>query len=447
MIRAALYIRVSHDEQVLHGLSLEAQEATLKEYAQNKGYTIIDTYADEGITARKKLSNRKDLQRLLNDVQAGKIDLILVTKLDRWFRNIKDYYAVQEILEKNNCNWKTVLEDYDTSTASGRLHINIMLSVNQDECDRTSERIKAVFQHKKENGEVCNASAPHGYKIENKKLVIDEKAADEIRDMFNFYEMNNNVSKTKKYISEKYGYVNYGLVRRRLSCERYIGEFKGIKNYCPAIISEKQFKNVQRLLSMNKREYNTNIDYIFSGLLRCKYCGRSLRGNARMRYGEYYKLYRCERAVKEKVCHNTYALPEKGILEKYLLANIKPELEKYKVSYEIKKANTNKSDIASKLSKCRKRLEKLKDLYLDDLIDKGAYKAEYVQLNDTIAGLEAQMEDDADTNIDRINDILSMDFESIYHTLQDTEKRHIWQSIIDYIEIGNNRNDITIHFL
>ena len=91
MIRAALYIRVSHDEQVLHGLSLEAQEATLKEYAQNKGYTIIDTYADEGITARKKLSNRKDLQRLLKDVQADKIDLILVTKLDRWFRNIKDY--------------------------------------------------------------------------------------------------------------------------------------------------------------------------------------------------------------------------------------------------------------------------------------------------------------------------------------------------------------------
>ena len=111
---------------MLHGLSLEAQEATLKEYAQNKGYTIIDTYADEGITARKKLSNRKDLQRLLKDVQSDKIDLILVTKLDRWFRNIKDYYEVQDIFEAHNCNWKTVLEDYDTSTASGRVHINIM---------------------------------------------------------------------------------------------------------------------------------------------------------------------------------------------------------------------------------------------------------------------------------------------------------------------------------
>ena len=185
MIRAALYIRVSHDEQVLHGLSLEAQEATLKEYAQNKGYTIIDTYADEGITARKKLSNRKDLQRLLKDVQADKIDLILVTKLDRWFRNIKDYYEVQDILEAHNCNWKTVLEDYDTSTASGRLHINIMLSVNQDECDRTSERIKAVFEHKKQQGEVCSGRVPDGYVIKDKKLIIDEKQAQEIGDLFN----------------------------------------------------------------------------------------------------------------------------------------------------------------------------------------------------------------------------------------------------------------------
>jgi len=445
MIRAALYIRVSHDEQVLHGLSLEAQEATLKEYAKAKGYTIIDTYADEGITARKKLSNRKDLQRLLKDVQNDKIDLILVTKLDRWFRNIKDYYAVQDILEAHNCNWKTVLEDYDTSTASGRLHINIMLSVNQDECDRTSERIKAVFKHKKENGEVCNASAPHGYIIKDKKLVIDEKAAAEIKDMFDYYERCNNVSKTKKYITEKYEYVNYGLIRRRLSCERYIGEFKGIKDYCPAIISTEQFNNVQRLLSMNKREYNTGIDYIFSGLLRCKYCGRSLRGNARMRSGRYYKLYRCEKAVKEKVCTNTYALPEAGILEKYLLAHIKPELERYKVEYEVKQKQTDKQDIACKLVKCRNKLEKLKDLYLDDLIDKSAYKAEYVRLNDMIAELEAQTQDSS-IDLDSIDSVLAMDFESIYHTLKDTEKRYLWQSIIDYIEVGNNRNDITIHF-
>ena len=81
-------------------------------------------------------------------MRAGKIDIVVFTKLDRWFRNIAEYYKVQEVLETHNVNWKTIHEDYDTSTASGRLKINIMLSVAQDEADRTSERIKAVFDSK-----------------------------------------------------------------------------------------------------------------------------------------------------------------------------------------------------------------------------------------------------------------------------------------------------------
>ena len=183
MTRVALYIRVSTSEQGVHGLSLEAQREALTKYAKEKGYSIVDTYADEGITARKQLKNRKELQRLLSDVKKDKIDLILVTKLDRWFRNIKDYYQVQDILEAHNCNWRTIFENYDTSTASGRLHINIMLSVNQDECDRTSERIKAVFKHKKENKEVCSGNVPYGYYIdENKHMQIDTEKAKEVQD-------------------------------------------------------------------------------------------------------------------------------------------------------------------------------------------------------------------------------------------------------------------------
>lgn len=444
MIRVALYIRVSHDEQVLHGLSLEAQEQALREYAKAKGYTVIDTYADEGITARKKLERRKELQRLLKDVQADKIDLILVTKLDRWFRNIKDYYNVQEILEKHNCNWKTIFENYDTSTAGGRLHINIMLSVNQDECDRTSERIKAVFKHKKENGEVCSGTVPYGYRIENKRLSIDEEKAQEVRDLFNYYEKCNNLSKTRLYISDKYGHIDYMKARRRLMNEKYTGSFDGIKDYCPAIIPPRQFEAVQELLRKNKREYKKGVDYIFSGLLKCKYCGCILHANNRKRSGKDYKVYRCEKAYRDKACSNTYSIPEKNILEKYVLDHIKPELEKYKVEYEIKQTQSDKQDIAQKLVKCRNRLDKLKDLYLDDLIDKTTYKAEYTRLNDTIAELEAQQTDNKDMS--HIDEILSMDFESIYQTLADTEKRYIWQSIINHIDIGNNREDITIYF-
>lgn len=83
IIRCAIYDRVSTDGQVKEGLSLDAQQEALTEYALSHHYKIVDYYADEGITARKKMQNRKDLIRLLNDVKADKIDLILVTKLDR----------------------------------------------------------------------------------------------------------------------------------------------------------------------------------------------------------------------------------------------------------------------------------------------------------------------------------------------------------------------------
>ena len=88
----------------------------------------------------------------------------------------------------------------------------------------------------------------------------------------------------------------------------------------------------------------------------------------------------------------------------------------------------------------------MKDLYLDDLIDKDAYKAEYASLNSMIVDLEKQMDNDTEIDTDTVNAILEMDFENIYNTLQPNEKRYIWQSIIDYIEIGTNRDDITIHF-
>lgn len=450
MTRVALYLRVSTEEQAINGLSLQAQREALEKHARERGYSIVDIYADEGITARKQLSKRKELQRLLSDVKKDKIDLILVTKLDRWFRNIKDYYTVQDILEAHNCNWRTIFENYDTSTASGRLHINIMLSVNQDECDRTSERIKAVFKHKKENKEVCSGNVPYGYYIdENKHMQIDEAKAKEVQDAYNYYELHNNMMQTRNYLSDKYGYITYTATRKRLTHEAYTGTVNGIKDFCPAIISAKQYKNVQRLIGMNKKQYKPKApqeEYIFSGMIKCKECGGSFNSNRIFRSGKCYKFYRCQRAKREKNCSNKYTLSEKGILEPYLLSHIKEELQNYKISYEVKQESKDTQDISLQLNKARNKLYKLKDLYLDDLIDKDAYKAEYARLNGTVAELEKELDNDSDMDIDTVDTILNMDFESIYNTLQPNEKRYIWQSIIDYIEVGTNRDDITIHF-
>ena len=158
---------------------------------------------DAGISARKPATKRPELQRLLNDVRAGLVDVILFTKLDRWFRNIAEYYKVQEVLEKHHVNWRTIQEDYDTSTASGRLKINIMLRVAQDEADRTGERIKAVFESKLMRNEPISGKVPLGYKIENKRLVIEPEKADIVRDIFRYYISTRSIRETRKYIINK----------------------------------------------------------------------------------------------------------------------------------------------------------------------------------------------------------------------------------------------------
>ena len=113
ILRVGLYGRVSTEEQALRGFSIEAQVDALKEYAKKNNMKIVDIYLDEGISGAKPPLKRPALNRLLEDVKAGKIDMILFTKLDRWFRSVKEYFKVQEILEDNKVEWKTILEDYD----------------------------------------------------------------------------------------------------------------------------------------------------------------------------------------------------------------------------------------------------------------------------------------------------------------------------------------------
>ena len=102
IICAAIYIRVSTEEQVRHGYSLNSQKERLIDYCKQKNYKITEIYADEGKSARSKLNSRKELIRLINDAKLKKFDRIVFWRLDRWFRNISDYYKIQEILEKNH---------------------------------------------------------------------------------------------------------------------------------------------------------------------------------------------------------------------------------------------------------------------------------------------------------------------------------------------------------
>lgn len=450
METVALYCRVSTEEQALNGDSLRMQEQELTNYAKNNNMSIYDIYIDDGYTATNL--KRPALQRLLNDIENKKIDRVLFVKLDRWSRGVRNYYKLFDILERNNCNWQTIFEKYDTSTASGRLHINIMLSVAENESSTTSERIKAVFKDKVMRGEVITGKCPIGYKIENKKLVIDKEKEQLVKDIYDHYEKSNSIVSTTKYFNN-IGSFTAERIKRILKNKIYIGEYKGNVNYCEPIISIEQFNKVQELLKINRKKYEKNKiydkDYIFTGLLKCKCCGNNLIGNRITRnsniIGKYVDLsYRCSNHHMRNLCNNKYNITEKT-LEKHLIKHIKEELNNYIVNMQITEINNTKKDNTKVINKIKNKIEKLKDLYLDDLIDKETYKKDYEELNNQLEELSKE-DTDKIINIEPLQEFLKLDIPIIYDTLNSLEKRRLWVSIIDYIEIGTNKNEIVIHF-
>ena len=438
MKRVALYIRVSTEEQKIHGLSLETQKDALIEYANKHHFSIVDYYIDAGLTARKKLSHRKEMLRLLDDVKKGKIDLIIFTKLDRWFRNISDYYKVQEIIERHNVNWKTIYEDYDTSTANGRLHINIMLSIAQDEADRTSERIKVVFESKRARGETPANRAPLGYKIVNSKLLVDETTKQIAIDIFNNYDLTHSVNGCVRLARERYGYKIYDYsIRRMFENPTYTGCFKNIPNFNEAIISPELFNRIKTFRAA--REFKNQLaegrTYLFSTLIFCKECGHNMscRFTRQMhKDGLFeYHYYRCKEAGVHKVCPNKKERNELYI-EEYLLNHFENALKAKVLEIESKPKKKITHISADKLTK---RLTKLKDLYLDDLISKSDYKEEYDIISKQLYELSLS-EDSVDTS--KYKKLLDMDIKSIYNNFSPTERKKFWLGALEKVLIDQN---------
>lgn len=313
--RVGKYIRCSHDGQVLHGDTLEAQNALLDEFIAVNHMILVDTFVDEALTARKKFTRRKEFVRLLNGVRAHDFDMILFTKLDRWFRNIGDYHKIQEILEENGVQWKAITESYDTTTTNGRLHVNIRLSVAQDECDRDSDRIKDVFEYKLRNKTYISGSLPRGLKLdEEKHVIIDEEWKQFALDMFDHFEQTNSKRRTLLYLKDKYGiYLCYDTIARNLRNTLYKGMYRNDAEFCEPLISPERFDRIQELGKRNVRQRYTNRIYIFAGLLICSSCNHYLVGQTTHRTladgtEKHYPAYRCNQRYQSHSCDRNFPL-------------------------------------------------------------------------------------------------------------------------------------------
>lgn len=448
-LRVAKYRRVSKKEQAIKGFSLQAQDEVLDAHIKEKGYILVGDYVDEGITA--STLNRPDLKRLLDDVRAGKIDLIIFTKLDRWFRSVAHYYKIQEILEEHKVPWRTILEDYNTETSDGKFKVNIMLSVAQQELDRTSERIKVVFESKIKNKQPITSALPYGYKIgidENntKRVIKDETAKDAIFDFFAFFEIHQSLRATMLYINNKYDlHLSYNTCKNMIRNTMYAGIYHNVSEYCEAYISNERFNKIQKILSKNKNVKMYKYTYLFSGLIRCPQCGRvmagcKLKSKKDGKYEYHYFYYRCGHAYVNSNCKNRVSISESKI-EKYLLKHIEEELKKYIVKSEI--IETTKKKPKYDKAKLKRQLDRLNRQYREERIDDDEYDEEYNILQTKLAqcNLEPEKRD-----LKPLRAFLESDFQMIYKTLSKAEQRSLWRSIISEIVIYDYDN-IDIKFI
>lgn len=438
MKRVFLYVRVSTEEQALHGLSIEAQTAALKEWAERNGHEIVDIYTDAGISARKPASKRPELQRLLADVRAGKGDLIVFTKLDRWFRNIAEYYKVQEVLELHRVDWRTVHEDYDTSTASGRLKINIMLSVAQDEADRTSERIKAVFETKRTKREPLTGNCPTGYKIACKRIVKDPETETAVASFFRKYLACGSVSAAQQEALDNGLRIEYQLASKMLDSPAYYGHYYGIDGMTQPYITKAEFDRIQAMRLRPVRRTIKNRVYLFSGLAVCGGCGFHL--GCKTNTHSKTPMYNCPgHYIKRSGCENKTNLSERKI-EQYLVASIDGRLAAIKAVVTKNEGAGRARNYKAEISAIRSKLAKLKNLYLNDLISLDEYKADHEAFSETLRELAERDTAVRKPDFTTAESLLADGWKDIYWDTSKEGKREFWRVLLRQVRIYPDRH-------
>lgn len=439
MKRVFLYVRVSTEEQAVHGLSIEAQTKALEAWARANGHKVVDTYVDAGISARKPATKRPELQRLLADAQAGKGELIVFTKLDRWFRNIAEYYKVQEILEKCHVDWRTIHEDYDTSTASGRLKINIMLSVAQDEADRTSERIKAVFESKRQKLEPLTGQMPYGYIIDGKKIVKDPETEKVVDTFFHSFLSSGSIAAAQRDVSEQCGVsLSYQKVHKMMDSTAYYGRYFDADGMTPPYLTEEEFARMQGMKRKIVRKSPKNHVFLFSGLVVCPECGR--RMGTRRSTTANYQYYTCPAPyTMVGVCNNRVCLSERKI-EVCLLETLDKKMEQRKLAYEQGMARSIGIGHKTEISAVRGKMARLKDLYLNDLITLEEYKADKEAFEARLSELIKKDEPLKRPNFETLQAAMPAGWQTMYTDTGKEEKRAFWRIILREIRVFPDRH-------
>jgi len=332
--KCAIYARVSTDSQAeVEFNSCQAQEEKIKSFINSQeNLLVFKIYNDAGFTGANL--ERPALAEMLKNIQEDKINMVIVYKIDRLTRSPKDFYALMEVFEQYKVDFISITERFDTSTPSGRLLRNIMLTFAQFERELTSERTKDKLLERAQKGMWNGGSIPYGYKVTDKRLVPDEQKAQKLREIFALFASTGSLAEVYKTLKRKQVLNDKNLpfskthLQSILKNPVYIGKFrysgKIYQGMHQPLISEDLFNHVQQFFKEKTRKLRLYKDYMLGGLVNCAECGSKMtpsytnKGNMRR-----YYYYRCTKTFKQDwhACSTRQVNADR--LESFVIDNLK----------------------------------------------------------------------------------------------------------------------------
>lgn len=458
--RIACYIRVSTQEQKLHGLSLDAQRDALRRYAEAHGLNIVEWYEDEGVSGRKLIRRRPALQRMLNDAKAGKFDRIIFIKLDRYFRSVAEYYECQKILEANKVTWTATEEKYDLTTANGRYWVTQKLAMAEYEADQTGERINLVNEYKIRTGQPLTGSHRQGLaftvgrdeKTGLKNVIPDPETKELVTDFINHFLTYQSVKGSTVYINNKYGTTyEYQRLKNMLRDTKLYGHFRGNDFYCTGYMDKATWDKIQSLLGTNVKKRQNNRVYLFSGLICCPDCGRNLVGTTSVNRktvkpnGKVYihtnpiYQYRCNKAKMSELC-TFKKYPNEERLEKALLNNLNRFINNHITHVKITaNTNTHTDGVKNSIANLQAEMNRLNTMFRKGRVKEDEYDRDYDELERQMAELQESLTPAEERDLSIYEELLAKDdWKSLYNALNRENKRAFWRKYIKAIKLGDD---------
>ena len=326
-VRCALYTRKSHEDGLDQDFnSLDAQRESAEAYVasqKHEGWMALDERYDDAACSAATM-DRPALQRLLSDVKHGRVDAVVVYKIDRLSRSLRDFGRLMEVFECHGVSFISVTQRFDTSSSMGKLTLNVLMSFAEFEREIIGERIRDKIAAQKRRGKHTGGMPVFGFDTdrEAKKLVVNGKEARLVRWIFKRFceirsttrlaaELNRQGHRTKAWISlkgkEHGGHQwNKSHLYRMLNNRKYIGrvEHRGAdyRGEHEAIVSRKLWDEAHRVLAENQRARSNGTraktPALLKGLIRCGHCDYSMGPTFTRKKGKTYRYYLCVRASK-----------------------------------------------------------------------------------------------------------------------------------------------------